>query len=56
MANNIERKKINMFFEIHKDIHREGLVDNNATKKAFLSLENLPEKPIILDIGCGPGT
>ncbi len=46
---------MNIFFEIHKDIPREGPGDNASTKKAFQSLKGLPGQPAILDIGCGPG-
>ena len=46
---------MNIFFEIHKDIPREGPGDNTSTKKAFQSLKGLPDQPAILDIGCGPG-
>jgi ubiquinone/menaquinone biosynthesis C-methylase UbiE len=46
---------VNVFFEVHRDLPREGPGDNESTKKAYLMLRNLPEKPRILDIGCGPG-
>ncbi len=44
-----------IFFEIHADNPREGPGDFTSTKRAFLALKNLPGKPSILDIGCGPG-
>lgn len=44
-----------MFFEIHKDIPREGPGDNDSTKKAITMLKDIPCNPNILDIGCGPG-
>jgi len=44
-----------VFFEIHSDNPREGPGNYDSTKRAFESLTNLPEKPSILDIGCGPG-
>ena len=44
-----------VFFEIHSDNPREGPGNFNSTKRAFKFLKNLPKKPIILDIGCGPG-
>lgn len=46
---------MNLFFEIHKDIPREGPGENASTKQALLMLKDLPSKPNILDIGCGPG-
>ena len=44
-----------VFFEVHSDLPREGPGDNESTKKAYAMLKGLPEKPRILDIGCGPG-
>ncbi len=43
------------FFEIHKGIPREGPGDAHSTRKAWEMCTDLPEKPKILDIGCGPG-
>lgn len=50
-----EDLKLNLFFEIHKDIPREGPGENASTKQALLMLKDLPSEPNILDIGCGPG-
>ena len=44
-----------LFFEIHRDLPREGPGDSQSTGKAFSMLKDLPPKPHILDIGCGPG-
>ncbi len=44
-----------VFFEVHSNLPREGPGDNESTKKAYAMLKGLPEKPRILDIGCGPG-
>lgn len=46
---------MNLFFEIHKDIPREGPGDDKSTRQAITMLKNLPSNPTILDIGCGPG-
>lgn len=46
---------MNFFWEIHKDLLREGPGEEAATQKAFAMLRDLPEQPKILDIGCGPG-
>lgn len=46
---------MNVFFEIHKDIPREGPGDNESTKRALSYLKNLPDNLLVLDIGCGPG-
>lgn len=46
---------MDIFFEIHKDLPREGPGDSESTHRALSLLKNLPPKPLILDIGCGPG-
>jgi len=46
---------MDIFFEIHKDLPREGPGDCQSTRKALSMLKALPAKPLILDIGCGPG-
>ncbi len=43
------------FFEIHKDLPREGPGDNASTRKALEMMTSLPHQPEILDVGCGPG-
>lgn len=43
------------FFEIHKDLPREGPGDNASTRKALEMMPAVPQKPAILDVGCGPG-
>ena len=44
-----------IFFEVHSNLPRAGPGSNESTNRAFKSLKNLPAKPRILDIGCGPG-
>lgn len=46
---------MDIFFDIHKDLLREGPGDCESTRKALALLKDLPAKPLILDIGCGPG-
>ena len=46
---------MNIFFEIHKDIPREGPGGYKSMLKALSLLPNLPANPSILDVGCGPG-
>jgi ubiquinone/menaquinone biosynthesis C-methylase UbiE len=46
---------MNIFFEIHQDLPREGPGDDESTAKAFELLIDLPPTPRILDAGCGPG-
>lgn len=46
---------MNIFFEIHKNLPREGPGSSECTQKAYSYLKELPPEPSILDIGCGPG-
>lgn len=43
------------FYEIFHNIPRQGPGDNKLTQLAFSKLTELPDKPKILDIGCGKG-
>ena len=51
----MSEKMPKIFWEIHSGLPREGPGDNESTRKAYQMLEDLPENPRILDIGCGPG-
>jgi ubiquinone/menaquinone biosynthesis C-methylase UbiE len=44
-----------IFWEIHSGLPREAPGDNGSTRKAFSMATQLPAKPRILDVGCGPG-
>ncbi len=61
MNENIKKEKTTektgeeIFFEIHKDIPRQGPGNEESTKKAFSLLSGLPSEPAILDVGSGPG-
>ena len=44
-----------IFFEIHQDLPRAGPGENSQTRKALSMLTDLPSRPRILEIGCGPG-
>jgi SAM-dependent methyltransferase len=46
---------MSIFFEIYQDLPRAGPGDNSQTRKALTMLTDLPPRPRILDIGCGPG-
>jgi ubiquinone/menaquinone biosynthesis C-methylase UbiE len=50
-----EDRMMQIFFEIHSDLPREGPGDNRSTEKAFSMLSDLKKNPYILDVGCGPG-
>lgn len=44
-----------LFFEIHKDLPREGPGNDESTRKALEMLTQLPINPVVIDIACGPG-
>lgn len=44
-----------MFFELHTGLPREGPGDDATTRHVLEAAGSLPEKPDVLDIGCGPG-
>lgn len=46
---------MDIFFEIYQNLPRQAPGNKESTLKAFSLLTNLPPKPSILDIGCGPG-
>jgi ubiquinone/menaquinone biosynthesis C-methylase UbiE len=46
---------MDIFFELHQDIPREGPGEAACTRQAFALMSGLPAQPRILDIGCGPG-
>lgn len=47
---------MDIFFDIHRDLPREGPGSAASTRRAFeLARPHLPATPRILDIGCGPG-
>jgi SAM-dependent methyltransferase len=46
---------LNIFFELHKDLPREGPGDNASTLRALSLLSDRPPGPTLLDVGCGPG-
>ena len=48
-------EQMTYFFEIYGTLPQAGPGDNILTAKAYRFIPALPKKPIILDIGCGPG-
>lgn len=44
-----------VFYELFRGIPRQGPGSNKYTRKAYKLLPGLPERPHILDIGCGSG-
>ncbi len=43
------------FYELYESLPRCGPGDSQSTRRAFDALTDSPERPLILDIGCGPG-
>ena len=43
-----------IFFDIHKDLPRQGSGRDKYTQKAFEMIPTI-KQPLILDVGCGPG-
>ena len=43
------------FFEVYGTLPRAGPGDDASTRKAHQMMKDVPKKPKILDIGCGPG-
>jgi ubiquinone/menaquinone biosynthesis C-methylase UbiE len=46
---------MDIFWEIHSNLPREGPGDSESTARAYAAASSLPAQPKILDIGCGPG-
>lgn len=46
---------MDIFWELHSNIPREGPGDLASTRKAWFMLTGLPKKPRILEVACGPG-
>jgi trans-aconitate methyltransferase len=43
------------FFEVHKGLPREGAGSDDCTREALMRLGPLPQNPVVIDLGCGPG-
>jgi ubiquinone/menaquinone biosynthesis C-methylase UbiE len=46
---------MDIFWEIHSNLPREGPGDSESTARAYAAATDLPTQPKILDIGCGSG-
>jgi len=44
-----------VFWELHKDLNREGPGNEASTLRALALARDLPDKARVLDLGCGPG-
>ena len=45
----------NPFFELHRELARQGPGDPVSTARALFAVPEVPHRPNILDLGCGPG-
>jgi 2-polyprenyl-3-methyl-5-hydroxy-6-metoxy-1,4-benzoquinol methylase len=50
-----EPEPLEIFWEIHSSLPREGPGDDTSTRRAFSMLAEPPSAPRMLDVGCGPG-
>ncbi len=57
LTKNVEDNTMRMkyFYELFEDLPRQGPGCREATLKALNMLKDLPERPAVLDIGCGCG-
>jgi ubiquinone/menaquinone biosynthesis C-methylase UbiE len=55
MGIEMDEKTLKIFFEIHKDLPREGPGSFKSTERAYNTIRKHLKKPMILDVGCGPG-
>lgn len=46
---------LEIFFDIHRDLPREGPGSFNSARRALELMPDLPDRCTILDVGCGPG-
>ena len=46
---------LNVFFDIHCDLPREGPGSFDSARKALTLMPDLPDNCHVLDVGCGPG-
>ena len=49
-------ENMQFFYELYERLPRCGPGDNDSTRRAYSEMSDIPEKPDILDIGCGTGT
>jgi len=48
-------KLMEVFLDVQRGLPRQGPGSEHSTVKAFGLCSELPDKPTVLDIGCGPG-
>ncbi len=50
-----EARMMEVFMDIQRGLPRQGPGNDEATRRALGSCKDLPDRPEVLDIGCGPG-
>ncbi len=53
--NHLDPRLLDVFYEVQRDLPRQGPGNRDCTLKALSLCSSLPDRPEILDIGCGPG-
>ena len=51
----LERLRARLFWRIHGGLPKQGPGSDASTRRALAAVGPLPERPRILDLGCGPG-
>ncbi len=55
MSTSAERAAIEVFWELHRGLTKQGPGSDASTRRALSLVPELPRAPEILDLGCGPG-
>lgn len=50
-----ESHRLAVFFDIQSNLPRQGPGDDDSTLRALSLCRDLPRRPAVLDVGCGPG-
>ena len=51
----MDERAFTLFMELHRGLPRQGPGSRESTRKALALIPDLPLRPRIVDIGCGPG-
>lgn len=52
----MSERSMDLLFELHHGLHRQGPGSRESTRKALDLIPGLPKRPSILDVGCGSGS
>ena len=50
-----DQRQRSIFYEVHRDLPREGPGNRASTARALACIDDLPARPRVLDVACGPG-